>query len=279
MDACRICGHAAGALTATVTAARATSSWVRCAGCGVEHIDPYPDAAALAAYYDDRYADNDYSAAGFEVGLHRRYAPEYRTTVNEEYRQSLADLGVTLRGTERILDFGCAEGIFLDYLAGIGHSRGALTGVDISPSMVDVVRDKGFTGYTTDEALPSGEFDLITLWDVIEHVPFPADTLSGLAKALAPQGRILLETPRVGLLSQVVVERFEHYLPMEHLHLFPRETLVRVAEQAGLVVVAARSFGANAPGSRIPQPYKRAYDELAKATDNGATQLLLLALS
>jgi hypothetical protein len=54
---------------------------------------------------------------------------------------------------------------------------------------------------------------------------------------------------------------------------------VRIANRAGLSVLAAGSFGANAPGSSIPQPYKRAFDALAKATDNGATQIMLLGLS
>jgi hypothetical protein len=35
------------------------------------------------------------------------------------------------------------------------------------------------------------------------------------------------------------------------------------------------SFGANAPSPKIPRPYKSAYDQLAKQTDNGATQVLL----
>jgi SAM-dependent methyltransferase len=280
MDACRICGEATGTPTATVTAARATSTWVKCAGCGVEHIDPYPDQQALAAYYDDGYAGNDnYSAAGFEVGLAHRYSPEYREAVHGEFRQSMADLGVDLQGNERVLDFGCAEGIYLDYLAGLGHSTASLTGVDISPQMVEVVKSKGYAGFTIDEALPVGEYDLITLWDVIEHVPSPPDTFAQLAKALAPEGKILLETPRVGLLSEIMVERFEHYLPIEHLHLFTREALVGTAERAGLTVVAARSFGANAPAARIPAPFKQAFDALAKATDNGATQIMLLGLS
>lgn len=280
MDACRICGETSGVPTATVTAARATSTWVRCTGCGVEHIDPYPDAEALAAYYDDGYADNDnYTVAGFEVAMQHRLAPEYREAVHGEFRQSTIDVGVELQGSERVLDFGCAEGIYLEYLAGEGHSRGSLTGVDISPQMVEVVKGKGFAGFTTDEQLPARQFDLITMWDVIEHVPSPVDTFSELAKALAPGGRILLETPRVGLLSDIMGERFEHYLPIEHLHLFTRGALVATAERAGLTVLAARSFGANAPAARIPEPFKQAYDALAKASDNGATQIILLGLA
>ena len=151
-----------------------------------------------------------------------------------------------------MLDFGCAEGIYLDYLVAEGHSRGSLTGVDISPQMVDVVKSKGFAGYTIDEQLPAGEFDLITLWDVIEHVPSPPDTFNELSKALAPGGKILLETPRVGLLSDIMGERFEHYLPIEHLHLFTREALVATAERAGLKLARGQELRCQRAGHTDP---------------------------
>jgi SAM-dependent methyltransferase len=282
MTACRICGAAAGAAVTTVTAGCGTSSWVACEGCGVHRMVPYPSAAELDAYYASGYRESDdFAVAGFSVSRLRRYAPEYREVLHGEYRTSLGDLGLTPEGLagQRVLDFGCADGMFLDFLQAAGHPRERLEGLDVSREMLADAAAKGYATHPAETFDPErdGPFDLICLWDVIEHVPSPRATLAQLRAALAPDGRILLQTPRIGLLAQRLGERFEHYLPIEHLHLFPRERLVALAAEEGLTTVVARSFGANAPARHVPAPYKGAFDALAKATDNGATQLLLLA--
>jgi 2-polyprenyl-3-methyl-5-hydroxy-6-metoxy-1,4-benzoquinol methylase len=281
---CRICGAGSGTPVATVTARHGTSTWVACEGCGVHRIAPYPGDAELAAYYASGYRESDeYASAGFSVSRLRRYAPEYRDTVHREYTMSMADLGVpadALDPAARVLDYGCADGMFLDFLAATGHPPERLEGLDISDEML---RDAAAKGYRTHPGAAfdpqrDGPFDLISLWDVLEHVPSPRETLGVLRDALVPDtGRVLIQTPRIGLLAGALGDRFEHYLPLEHLHLFPRERLTALAREEGLRVVAARSFGANAPARHVPKPYKNAYDALAKATDQGATQLVLLA--
>jgi hypothetical protein len=50
--------------------------------------------------------------------------------------------------------------------------------------------------------------------------------------------------------------------------------LLRQFERFGLTAVQALSFGANAPGSIIPQPYKQLFDTLAKTGDLGTTQIV-----
>lgn len=277
-EPCRICGTAECTPVVTVEAG-ATSTWVRCAGCGVQRIAPYPSEQELTAYYDDHYREkDDFGEAGFEVSHKLRYSDAYSAQVAEEYRLSLADVGLTPDVSTRVLDYGCADGGFLDYLRNAGIPAEQLTGVDVSAEMIAVVNERGLHGVTVAEqdTIARQRFDLITLWDVIEHVPDPVGTLSWLRQLLGEGGRLFMQTPRVGLLSDLLGARFEHYLPLEHLHLFTRDALVGAAERAGFALVAAASFGANAPASLIPQPYKAAYDALAKDADEGATQLVVL---
>lgn len=279
VDACRICGATEGQPVVTVSSTY-TSSWVVCDGCGVQRIQPYPSPEVLAGYYNDSYRDkDDFTAAGLSVSHRVRYSVDYEDRLHEEYALSLVDVGISAEAGARVLDYGCADGGFLSFLAGREVEPRDLCGVDISRQMVDVVLEKGFRGYTLAEQdqLAEEVFDLITLWDVIEHVPDPLATLRWLRPRLAENGRLLMQTPRIGLLSDALDERFEHYLPLEHLHLFTREALCDVSERAGFTVVRCASFGANAPAERIPMPYKLAWDQLAKSTDQGATQLISLA--
>jgi 2-polyprenyl-3-methyl-5-hydroxy-6-metoxy-1,4-benzoquinol methylase len=278
LDACRICGSRDVTARITRTWGNVTSTWTQCSVCGVEHVDPYPTAVELAEYYDDAYVTK--SCPG-SVSHAVRYAPDYALRVHEEYALGLADVG--LHGAAlaelSILDFGCAAGIFLDFILGQGHERGRVLGADISAQMVRSAVERGLPAVETSALadMPKDSFDLITLWDVIEHVPDPQETIRTLTGLLTDKGRILIQTPRMGLLSEKLGVTFEHYLPLEHVHLFRRETLVRLLADHGLGVDRAASFGANAPPDLVADPYKAAYDTLAKATDNGATQIVLFS--
>ena len=242
----------------------------------MQRIYPYPGQAELAAYYNDKYLEKKCTGS---VSHLLRFSPEYRPTVFNEYAQSVADVGLTRAVilNSKILDFGCADGIFLDWLRSLGADPAQLAGIDISEEMVELARAKGHRAVSlaAQGELRREKFDLVTLWDVLEHLLDPVETLRSLTNFLKPGGHLLLQTPRIGLLSDVLEESFEHYLPIEHIHLFPRQTLVDCMIPMGFSVSTAMSFGANAPSSKIPRPYKSAYDQLAKRTDNGATQVLL----
>lgn len=60
---------------------------------------------------------------------------------------------------------------------------------------------------------------------------------------------------------------------MEHVVLYSEGSLKMVMDRFGFQPVSVKSFGANAHIQVIPEPYKSAYDSLAKQTNNGATQL------
>jgi len=176
----------------------------------------------------------------------------------------------------KIMDFGCANGILLDYLNTLGVEKKNLFGTDISEEMLAITRSKGYNTVTiTNKQELSHQFDLITLWDVLEHVENPKKTIETVAKSLHKRGKLLIQTPRIGFLSDNYLELFEHYLPIEHVHLFPRETLVGLVELYGFKTIKVSSFGANVPGNKIPNPYKEIFDKLAKLTDQGITQLAL----
>src|SRR3954465_6425240 len=116
---CRVCGVAAHSDAVSKSSGSYASNWVICEGCPVQRIHPYPDQSALAAYYNDKYLEKKCTGS---VSHLLRFSPEYRPTVFNEYAQSVADVGLTTPVilNARILDFGCADGIFLDWLRSLG---------------------------------------------------------------------------------------------------------------------------------------------------------------
>lgn len=258
------------------------SAWVLCKHCGSAHIDPYPTQEELTKYYNSNYVAMDLSD-GMDIGVsHKlRFSDEYRSTVFTEYAHSLNDVGLEPRkliNSVNILDYGCADGIFLDFLSAQGVPKENLHGVDIGSDMVAVVKEKGYQCSNIEE-LSKKTFRLITLWDVIEHVPHPKDVVRQIKLLLSTGGGVIVQTPHFGELAILMKEAFAHYLVVEHLHLFSRKALLSLFENEGFRCIAQSSFGANAYAKYVSEPYKTAFDKLAKKYDFGATQVLHFKLT
>ncbi len=105
---------------------------------------------------------------------------------------------LSLRGA-KILDIGCGGGLFLSLL----KQKGAqVTGIELSDSRAQYAKIKH--GLEIDkhpiesnfwQKRYSQHFDVVTLWDVIEHVNYPQQTLQSAANVLKSGGLLLIDTP------------------------------------------------------------------------------------
>ena len=146
------------------------------------------------------------------------------------------------------LDVGCGAGLMCEPLARLGAD---VTGVDAAPENIAVARahsaGQGLSIHyeCADVAALSGQFDLVTSMEVVEHVSDPAAFIAAVAARLAPGGLMILSTPnrtplsRLGLitlgegLGQIPkgTHDWEKFLTPEELE--------RLAQIAGLKVVAS----------------------------------------
>jgi 2-polyprenyl-6-hydroxyphenyl methylase/3-demethylubiquinone-9 3-methyltransferase len=101
-------------------------------------------------------------------------------------------------------------------------------------------------------------FDLITLWDVIEHVDFPRETLESATKLLKPGGMLFLDTPSREVLSYRLSQKFYRFIPGEislflpsfystapygHKQIFIQKQLTKLFKDLNLeIVFSARSY-------------------------------------
>jgi 2-polyprenyl-3-methyl-5-hydroxy-6-metoxy-1,4-benzoquinol methylase len=160
----------------------------------------------------------------------------------------LAANGARLRSA---LDVGCGTGEFLAFLAARDPQL-AREGIELDAQRAERARarDPGARIHTGDAIAclerVRGPCDLITLWDVFEHVPAPVALLAALAARLAPGGSIYLQTihehsllPWIGRASyrlsggrlRAPVRRTHE---AHHLVFFTRASLERAAREAGL---------------------------------------------
>ncbi len=107
------------------------------------------------------------------------------------------------------IDVGCGAGLLCEPLARLGA---AVTGLDAAPENVAAGRvhaerqGLAIDYRAEDVATVTGQFDLVTSMEVIEHVSDPAGFVAALAARLAPGGLMILSTPnRTGLSRMAMI--------------------------------------------------------------------------
>ncbi|RMF80291.1 MAG: class I SAM-dependent methyltransferase [Chloroflexi bacterium] len=213
---------------------------VQCDNCGLVYVHAQPDATELYALYGETYFHNDDSGT---VGYTDYIADE--ANIRRTFQGRLRRIEKFV-APGRLLDVGCAAGFFMDE----AHKRGwDVAGMDVSGFAVQYVRDRfGYDaqhGSLTDLDYPAESYDLITMWDVIEHVPDPMAYVQQVATLLRPDGIFSLATPDVGSIpARLTGKRWVGYkLQEEHVYYFSVKTLKRMLDEAGFDVVEVRHVG------------------------------------
>lgn len=147
------------------------------------------------------------------------------------------------------LDFGCGAGGFLKFLRERGSFAGrplALTGHDVGSYAELLKTTDGFRILDFDEITraPSAQFDVISMIEVIEHIPEPASAIALVARLLKPGGLLLLTT---GNLDSPVARRhgiyYRYCAPEIHVSLFNPRCLARLYAAHGLSPLPVRYHG------------------------------------
>jgi len=191
---------------------------LECRTCELRFAPAEHTEDSLRALYSEGYFVN--SATGYlhyvhDEDAHRRQARRY-----------LARLGRAGIRPGRLLDVGCAAGYFADEARKVGWQ---VVGCDISEYATRHAERLGIRVIRGDfvSADFGGEvFDLITLFNVIEHLPEPRRVATKLYRLLKPGGVLAVETwDRDSMVARVLGRRWHQYTPPYVLSYFNRGSL------------------------------------------------------
>jgi SAM-dependent methyltransferase len=141
----------------------------------------------------------------------------------------------------RILDIGTANGSFLKVAKAAGWE---VYGCEPNRWMgkwcktnyqIDIVQGSVFDGRFED-----GYFDVITLWDVLEHTPDPASTLAECARIIRPGGLLVVNYPDIGSWVARLMGKKWVFLLSVHYFYYTRTTIAAALEKAGFSVQKIR---------------------------------------
>lgn len=229
---------------------------LRCRECGMVYIgnNPVKDEElsslyTFGAFQGERHLQSKEWYKGYYANGLAGYDPKSEVILH--FDRTLDVIGAKA-SKGRLLDIGCATGVFLDRARKRGYEP---VGVDFSSELVDYARREfsldARLGTLEDQAFPDAHFDVVTMLDVIEHIPRYEGLFPELRRVLKPGGLLLLRTPTedalmrsfAKLLHRASFGRFE--LPMlwfysfEHVNSFSEETLRKLLEKFGFEVEEA----------------------------------------
>lgn len=206
---------------------------VRCGGCALLYQHPRPSPGTMRYYYEDCYS-------GESEAKMRTFQLESRLyRIVSGYRAVTIDKVRKITAGQRVLDIGASYGAFVEW---VRVERGAeMCAIDLDPGSIEkFVNTTDIDvrcGDLLEAGYPNDHFDVVTLFETLEHVYEPVRTLQEARRILKPGGLVSVEVPNWdGWLRPLFGKSWIPLLLPTHLQHFSRATLRRCVETAGLEV-------------------------------------------
>ncbi len=204
---------------------------VRCRRCDLVYANPR---------WDSSLVEESYSVVQDPTYVEEREGRVLTFSRNLKPLEDLVGATTTLR---RLLDVGCHIGVMVE----LAQKRGwDAWGVEPSTWAAEQARARGLhviTGTLSDAPVPENFFDVVTMWDVIEHLTDPAAELRNVHRVVKPGGIFAIHTIDIeSMFARVMGNRWPWLMEM-HLYYFSPRTLSKMLEQSGFQVIRSSAQG------------------------------------
>lgn len=208
----------------------------KCKKCRLIFIYPIPNNL------NEIYSENYFCGAGSGFGYINYDAD--KTEETEEFKKYLDKIENYYPNKGNMLDVGAATGSFLSAAKNRGWS---VAGAEISEYAAEQGRKKGLdikTGIIENCNFAPNTFDVITMWDVFEHLPDPDKTISYIYNLLKPNGLLVMNSPDAGsIYARIMGKHWALIIPPEHLHLFNKKNAETLLNKCGFHIETIGRIG------------------------------------
>ena len=207
-------------------------SLAKCTECGLIFRNPKPSYETIKEYYKD-----DYSNIFLE-----EQTKNYRKGI---FRHFLAP-SIKDKGEGRLLDVGSGYGIFLSLAKDLGWE---VYGIELSEDACQFARKNFglnvFCGDLKEASFPKDHFDVVTLWNVLDHTTNPLEQLLEIKQILKDNGLLFIRLPNFLFQgkSRCIGEAFDRLffghtnlsrkISVSHLYAFTPSSIANLLERAG----------------------------------------------
>lgn len=202
---------------------------VKCDDCGFVFMEKIPSLQDLSEYY------KDYSYAG----------QIYKSAITVKSYNALLDEFEKYRKTNKILDVGCGRGWFLEEAKKRGWE---VFGTEYSEAAIALCKSNGLdnikAGKLDPESFSPAEFDVITSFEVFEHINNPNEEIQHINQLLRKGGLFYCTTPNFNSLMRYYLKTdYNVIVYPEHLSYYTKNTLNKLAFQNGFKLLKFQTTG------------------------------------
>lgn len=201
-------------------------SYVGCNRCKMVYLNPVLKDDALEDYYR-----NNHQLQGAVVAADMEF-------YSRLYKKGLASAAQQSGATGRILDVGCSMGGFLDIAKSSGWE---CHGLELNHAEATIAKGKGHSIQENllSHAVFAEKFDVITLWDVFEHIKDGLSFLLEARKHLRSSGIVFVQSPsRDALAAKILQAQCNMFDGLEHVNLYGIDSLTQLCDRAGYELVS-----------------------------------------
>ena len=209
-------------------------SIVKCAVCGFVFLNPQLSGEDFEKYYPNYYftrANNGIVTEADEKRLHKIY-------------RKRGELVKECKNFGDLLDVGSGDGLFLHYLMRIGW-KGRLTGIEPSNKAAGFSKTLGVDVYQGDLGsvdLGKEKFDLVTFWEVLEHLPELNFNLRKAYDVLRSGGVLSASVPNYGSLQSIIFGKYWNAIDApRHFYQFTAKDIQTILEKNNFKNIRIRS--------------------------------------
>ena len=210
---------------------------VRCLNCDLIYQNPKLTKEELTEYYPDEYDP-------YQRGVVEQLSGVQKFDRQHEMSRRCTRIEAYFDKPGKILDIGCATGLFLAAMKERGWEA---HGIEPSDYAADYARTQYglqvIHGTLEDTQLPEDQFDVVTMWDVLEHVDDPMETLKEVYRILKPNGLLVVSLPNPNSLeARIFGDTWIGWDRPRHLNIFSSEVIEKYLDKTGFQLNKIESF-------------------------------------